>query len=65
MTAKTFSRGENIVTEQNDKPSNEKKPLTLGENLQALCENFNRAEITLPKAIIIAAMLIALGLIFS
>jgi multisubunit Na+/H+ antiporter MnhC subunit len=37
----------------------------LGDNLQDLFETFKRAEISLPQAIIIAAIVIALGIIFS
>ena len=53
------------MTEQTDKPTSEKKPLTVGEALKALYESIMSSEIDLPKAIIIAAILIALVLIFD
>ncbi len=53
------------MSDHNEKPNNEKKPMSPMEALQALFESFNRSEITLPKAIIIAAILIALALMFS
>lgn len=53
------------MTEQTEKPNDQKKPRPLVDNLQDLFDSFKRAEISLPQAIIIAAILIALGLIFS
>ena len=53
------------MTEQPDKPDDQNKPGTLGDNLQNLFEAFKRSEIGLPQAIIIAAIVIALGIIFS
>ena len=53
------------MTDKTDKPDDQKKPRPLGDSLQDLFETFRRTEITLPQAIIIAATLIALGLLFS
>ncbi len=53
------------MTEQPEKPSEQKPGRTLGENLQETLEIFKRMEISLPQAIIIAAILIALGLALS
>jgi hypothetical protein len=53
------------MSEQTKKPNEQKAPQPLVESLQALFESFRRAEIGLPQAIILAAILIALGLIFS
>jgi multisubunit Na+/H+ antiporter MnhC subunit len=53
------------MSKQTDKPSEQKPERTLGDNLQDLFETFKRAEISLPQAIIIAAIVIALGIIFS
>ena len=53
------------MTEQPEK-SNEQKPVrTLGENLKETLEILKRSKITLPQAIIIAAIVIALGIAFS
>ncbi len=53
------------MTEQTDKPDDQNRPGTVGDSLQNLVDAFKRAEISLPQAIIIAAILIALGLILS
>jgi len=53
------------MTEQTDKPSEQKPAKTLGDNLQDLFESFKRTEISLPQAIIIAAILIALAIALS
>ncbi|HUL12896.1 MAG TPA: hypothetical protein VLU73_12115 [Methylococcaceae bacterium] len=53
------------MTEQTDNPSEEKPARTLGDNIQDLFESFKRAEISLPQAIIIAAIVIALGILLS
>ncbi len=53
------------MTEQPEKPSEQKPVRTLGENLQETLEILKRMEISLPQAIIIAAILIALGIALS
>ncbi len=53
------------MTEQPEKPNEQKQVRTLGENLREMLEIFKRSEITLPQAIIIAAIVIALGIAFS
>lgn len=53
------------MTEQTDQPDDQNKPGTVGDSLQNLVDAFRRAEISLPQAIIIAAIIIALGIIFS
>ncbi len=53
------------MTNQSEKPDEQKPVRTLGENLKETLETFKRSEITLPQAIIIAAVVIALGIVFS
>lgn len=53
------------MTEQTNKPDDQNKPGTVGDSLQNLVDAFKRTDITLPQAIIIAAVIIALGIIFS
>ena len=48
------------MTEQSQKPVR-----SLGENLQEMLEIFKRSEISLPQTLIIAAIIIALGIVFS
>lgn len=53
------------MTDQPEKPNEQKPMRTLGENLQETLEILKRLNISLPQAIIIAAILIALGMILS
>jgi len=53
------------MTDQTDKPSEKKPAKTLGNNVQDVFEAFKRAEISLPQAIILAAIIIALGILLS
>ena len=59
-----FFSGE-IMTEKTDKQIDQNKPQPLKGSLPDLFESFRRADISLPQAIIIAAILIAIGLLFS
>lgn len=53
------------MTEPTEKPNDPPKPQSLADNVQNLFESLKRTEISLPQAIVIAATLIMLGLIFS
>jgi hypothetical protein len=53
------------MTNQPEKPSEQKPVRTLGENLQETLEILKRLDISLPQAIIVAAILITLGMILS
>jgi hypothetical protein len=53
------------MTEQTDQPGAEKPAKTLADNVQGLAGAFKRSELSLPQAIIIAAIMIALGIAFS
>ena len=53
------------MTEQPEKPSKQKPVKPLGANLEETLETPKRSEITLPQAIIIGAIIIALGIILS
>jgi multisubunit Na+/H+ antiporter MnhC subunit len=53
------------MNEQPEKTNAPKPVRTLGENLQETLEILKRTEISLPQAIIIAAIVIALGIMIS
>ena len=50
---------------QSEQPSAQKPVRTLGENLQETLDILKRMELSLPQAIVVAAIVVALGIILS